>query len=149
MLIRPTMKLIRGAYWAAFLVLALATGVWVNVYKAHQDALWLPAAAALLLLWPALKHIRRGFTKITVTGDKLRYETGLLSKTTRTIQLSKVQDVRVDQTLLQRILRIGDLSIETAGETSRLMISGIDDPQETADQIVEASRAGGRKGHGA
>jgi len=144
MLIRPTMKFIRLGYGAVFSVLAVATGLWANVY---HDAVWLPVAGLLLLLWPAARHARRSFTKVTITGDKLRYETGFLSKTTRTIQLSKVQDVRVDQSLGQRLFGVGNLSIETAGETSRLTVADIDDPQETADQIVEASQHGVGKGH--
>jgi hypothetical protein len=32
--------------------------------------------------------------------------------------LAKVQDVRVDQTLGQRLLNIGDLSLESAGGTA-------------------------------
>ena len=45
---------------------------------------------------------------MTMVGDKLRYEVGMLSKATRTIQLSKVQDVTVRQSLPQRIAGVGD-----------------------------------------
>jgi uncharacterized membrane protein YdbT with pleckstrin-like domain len=71
-----------------------------------------------------------------------------LSKTVRTIQLTKVQDVRVDQSLWQRIFRLGDISIETAGETSRLTITNVDQPREVADEISEAAQGPGapRKG---
>jgi hypothetical protein len=34
---------------------------------------------------------------------------------------------------------MGDISIETAGESSRLTMSGIDRPQVVADQILEAA----------
>ena len=61
----------------------------------------------LLFLFPMFGSLRRRFTKVTVTGDKLRYETGILSRTCRTIQLSKVQDVSVVQTLWQRLVGIG------------------------------------------
>ena len=77
---------------------------------------------------------------MTMVGDKLRYETGMLSKATRTIQLSKVQDVTVRQSLGQRIAGVGDLSIETAGESSRLTFPNIDGPQVIADRIIETGR---------
>ncbi len=60
--------------------------------------------------------------KLTIAGDKLRYETGLASKSMRIIQLPKVQDVRVLQSFWQRIFGVGDISIETAGENSRLVV---------------------------
>jgi uncharacterized membrane protein YdbT with pleckstrin-like domain len=77
--------------------------------------------------------------KATITGDRLRYETGFTSKSTRTIQLSKVQDVRVDQTLMQRMFHVGNISIETAGEASRLTLVHIDNPQPLADEIMNRS----------
>jgi uncharacterized membrane protein YdbT with pleckstrin-like domain len=88
--------------------------------------------------------LRRQVSKLIITGDKLRYETGFLSKTTRTISLAKVQDVSVRQTLGQRMTNTGDLSIETAGETSRLTVRHIDRPQAIADQLHEASVAAAR-----
>ena len=108
----------------------------------HQP--WLPAVAALVLLVPIRRHIRRQLVKMTITGDKLRTEAGLLVKTTRSIQLSKVQDVRVDQSLGQRLLGVGDITIETSGESSRLEIDNIDRPQSIADEIIAASQALGK-----
>src|SRR5204863_5295988 len=98
--------------------------------------------ALFIFVWPAAKHARQRLSKITIEGDKLRYEIGLLAKTSRTIQLTKVQDVTVRQTLKQRIAGIGDLSFETAGETSRLTIANIDEPQAVADRIMEMAQVG-------
>jgi hypothetical protein len=39
---------------------------------------------------------------------------------------------------------VGELSIETAGEASRLTVHNLDDPQAIADHIVEVSHAGSR-----
>ena len=99
---------------------------------------WIPSLAALLLLWPLERQMRRYAAKVSITGDKLRYETGFFSKSTRTIQLSKIQDVRVDQSLSQRIFGVGNISIETAGESSRLTVFHIDHPQHVADTIMHA-----------
>jgi uncharacterized membrane protein YdbT with pleckstrin-like domain len=98
------------------------------------------ALPPLILLWPAAKALRQRFTKAVISGDRLRYETGMASKSTRTIQLSKLQDVRVDQRLSQRIFNVGDLSIETAGETSRLTIVNVDGPQALADEIMNLAQ---------
>src|SRR5262245_38727241 len=137
MMIRPTFKFIQLGYVLAILV-ALAVGF--GLYS--QTAQPYGFLALVLLLWPFSKHVRQLLTKLTISGDKLRYELGLLSKTTRTIQLSKVQDVTVRQTLWQRLAGVGDLSIETAGETSRLTIINIDQPQDVADKIMEIAQHG-------
>ncbi len=96
----------------------------------------------VILLWPFKRHLRNRLTRMTILDDKLRYERGFLTKTTRTILLSRVQDVTVHQHLGQRILGVGDLSIETAGESSRETIFNIDRPQQIADHINEHSQKG-------
>ena len=137
MMIRPTLKFIQLGY---ILTALAAIGIAVLVYS--QTGQPYGMVALFLLLWPLSKHFRQRITVLTIVGDKLRYEIGLLSKTTRTIQLSKVQDVTVRQSLGQRVAGVGDLSIETAGETSRLTIRNIDRPQEFADKIMEIAQHG-------
>jgi len=141
--IRPSMKQVKA--WYVFAVLLIVAAVVVQAkYLTPKDQLpWLPAVTLLVLLIPIRRHIRRQTIKVTITGDKLRYESGLLSKTTRNIQLSKVQDVRVEQSLGQRMMGVGDLSIETSGESSRLEVDNIDQPQAIADEIIAASQEHG------
>ena len=103
---------------------------------------WLPWMASLIFIPVLMRGLRRQLTTISITGDRLRYVSGMASKSTRTIQLAKVQDVRVDQTLGQRIFGVGDLSIETAGEASRLTIADVDNPQSLADTILDHSQKG-------
>jgi uncharacterized membrane protein YdbT with pleckstrin-like domain len=57
----------------------------------------------------------------------------------RLIQLPKVQDVRVLQAFGQRVFNVGDISIETAGENSRLVVKNLDKPKQLAEQITDAS----------
>jgi uncharacterized membrane protein YdbT with pleckstrin-like domain len=146
--IRPSMKVVKMWYCFALLVIVAAVFVHVLYLMPRKEPSWLrrpwlPAIAALVLLVPIRRHISRQLVKMTIAGDKLRYETGLLSKTTRNIQLSKIQDVRVDQSLGQRILGVGDVSIETSGETSLLGVDNLDRPQAIADEIIAASQEHG------
>jgi uncharacterized membrane protein YdbT with pleckstrin-like domain len=148
LVIRPSMKFVKLGYLVVG-GLFLAALVGESQWKDKPESLppWLiPAIFVLLLLWPASRHLRQRFTVMTMLGDKLRYETGMLSKATRTIQLSKVQDVTVRQTLAQRMGGVGDLSIETAGDSSRLTFANIDSPQSIADRIIDASHRIGVKG---
>ena len=137
--VRPTIKFIRAGYIAVLIVILGASTAW---YMLHPEPTWLPAVLLLLLLWPLARHIRRHTAKVTISADKLRYELGLLSKSTRTIQLPKIQDVRVDQSLAQRLIGVGSISIETAGEASRLTVHNIDLPQAIADEIMARSQHG-------
>lgn len=137
--IRPSMKFIRAGYLLVLLLIVAAVIVHYQYLADKEDKPWLPIATSVLLLLPIRRHLQRQSVKITIAGDKLRSETGLMSKSTRIIQLSKVQDVRVIQSVSQRIFGVGDVSIETAGENSRLLVENLDNPQELAEQITDLS----------
>jgi uncharacterized membrane protein YdbT with pleckstrin-like domain len=138
--IRPSLKLIWAAYAViALLVVASLVLYSMDVYGAvHWGVALLPA---LLLLWPLKRHIQSRFTRLILSGDKLCYETGVLARSKRLIQITKVQDVRMDQTLTQRMLGIGNISLETAGETSRLVMRNVDSPDHAAETILRIAHA--------
>ena len=143
--IRPSMKQIKVLYVLALIAIIAVAAAYAN-YLYRQDPVkyppWVPAIALIVLLVPIRRQIRRQAVKVTISGDKLRYDLGLLSKTTRNIQLSKVQDVRVDQRMSQRMFGVGDIAIETAGEASRLMLHNVDNPQALADEILNRAQHG-------
>jgi len=150
MIIRPTMKFIYLGYLLVMvIVVALIVALmqikdWPQqIPSAWQP--WIPWVPVLLLLWPVKRHMLNRLTKMTIMDDRLRYERGLMGRTTRTILISRVQDVTVHQRVGQRLFGLGDLSIETAGEASRETILNIDRAKEIADHINELSQRGHSK----
>ena len=138
--IRPSLKLI----WAAYTAIALLVVASVALYSMglYGNVHWgVSLVPALLLLWPLKRHIQSRFTRLILTGDKLCYENGVMARSKRLIQITKVQDVRVDQALTQRMLGIGNLSLETAGETSRLVMRNVDSPDRVAEDILRIAHA--------
>jgi uncharacterized membrane protein YdbT with pleckstrin-like domain len=138
--IQPTAKFIKAGLVSAILVIVALEIAYVTVWNGPTG--WWMVLPVLLLAWPGSRFLKRRLTRTTITGDRLRYETGLATKSTRNIQLSKIQDVRVDQRLLQRFFDVGDLSIETAGEASRLTIHNVDQPQQLADELMNRVQRG-------
>ena len=136
--VRPSSKLLKPVYTLAFVLIALAYGY--NNNRAERME-WLVIPPLLLLAWTLWLNLKLRFTKLTLAGKKLRYETGMLSRSSRTMELAKVQDVKVDQTFFQRLLGLGNLTIESAGETGRLTINNIDRPDAVGDFILETARA--------
>jgi uncharacterized membrane protein YdbT with pleckstrin-like domain len=142
MLVRQSLKAVVLGY-VVCVVAAIAIAVFWQTSSAPQNIpWWVPQLVPLVLIvFAAVRHIQRRLTKIVVSTDRLRYESGLLSKTTENLELSKVQDVRVVQSLTQRIFNVGDISLETAGSSSRIAMPSIDRPQETATHILDLVRA--------
>jgi uncharacterized membrane protein YdbT with pleckstrin-like domain len=138
--IRPSMKFIKAGYAITLLLIGAAFAVhYLYIAPERPGPPWLPIASLILLVWPIKRHLQRQTVKLTIAGDKMRYEVGFVSKSTRIIQLPKVQDVRVVQSFFQRIFGVGDISIETAGENSRLVVQNLDEPRQLAEQITDAS----------
>lgn len=139
--IRPSMKFIKAGYVFTAVVVCAAIILEYNYVHERNPAFfpYLPIVTLLFLLWPVKRHLQRQTVKLTIAGDKLRYETGLTSKSMRIIQLPKIQDVRVLQSFRQRIFDVGDISIETAGESSRLVVQNLDRPRHLAEEITDAS----------
>lgn len=140
MQLRASTKFIKLGY-VFCLMIALAIAVYLKTTGPTDERLWwlliVPGLFAVVVL---TRHIERRLMKLEIMGDRLRFQSGFLSKTTRTMELVKVQDVRVDQTLGQRMIGVGDLSFETAGETSRIVMRSIDRPQLAADHILELAK---------
>ena len=77
-------------------------------------------------------------------ADRLRrktpYETGMFSRVRPHDGGLEGAGRSGGSTFMERLLSLGTISIETAGETGRLTMAGIEDPQEVADYILEAAR---------
>jgi len=142
-IIRPSLKLVRAGYLAVGLLVAVLYFLGFRANWFDEWPWWTPALGLLLALWPLKRHIASRFDRLVVAGDRLRLESGVLRRTSRMMQLSKVQDVRVEQTLWQRLLGTGDLYVETAGEAGQLFLANVDDPHEVSAFILSAASAAG------
>jgi membrane protein YdbS with pleckstrin-like domain len=141
MQIRPSTKFIRLGYVLCLLLAAAIAVVIKSIGPPDGPYWWLLLIPGFLLLILMMRHIRRRMIKLDIIGDRVRYESGFLSKMTRTEDVIKLQDVQVHQTLGQRLVGIGDLSFETAGGSSRIVMHSIDRPQAAADHILELAKA--------
>lgn len=134
--IRPTMRFILIGYALAIILLAAALIWWALQQTPLSQAA--VVVAVLLLAWPIARHLKRQRVRCWLEGGQLRYESGLFTSTVKTIQVANIQDVTVRRSLAQRIWGLGDLRIETAGKSSALEISNVEEPQKSADQILDS-----------
>jgi uncharacterized membrane protein YdbT with pleckstrin-like domain len=136
--IRPSMKTVWLAYCLAIIVIVAAA--WAYFEYADDKPRWLLAIPLIVLLPPLKMHLQRRIIKLRFQDDHLILETGFLSRTRRTVDTAKIQDVTVKQTLGQRLLGVGDLMLESAGESGRMAIANLDRPREIADAVINSSK---------
>lgn len=92
-------------------------------------------------------------TTYTITNQRLTIERGILSKHMQQTRVERVQNVNTDQTLLDRILRVGRVDFDTAGaDDSEFVFRGIANPEQVVRAVDRAhrereSRRGGPDDH--
>lgn len=106
----------------------------------RQPLFWL--ACVLVLLIPALIAVtRRASLVLRIFPDRLMLETGLLAKNVLEIYIADVRTIEIHQSLSQRMLNIGDISIDTAGPADdELTARNIPDPIYLRDLVQDLRR---------
>jgi uncharacterized membrane protein YdbT with pleckstrin-like domain len=75
-------------------------------------------------------QLRRMQTTYSITNRRLTIESGLLSRRLHQTRLERVQNVNATQTLLQRLVWIGTVDFDTAGESDfEFAFRGVSDPR--------------------
>ncbi len=101
--------------------------------------------AVLCLLWVAARYARWATTNFVVTTDRLIFRQGVLSKRGKEIPLGRLNDVAVNQTLFERLIGAGDVTIESGGERGQQVFSDIPKPFLVQNVIYrEIQREGDR-----
>ncbi len=94
------------------------------------------------LVWLAGRYARWVTTNFVVTTDRVIYRSGVLGKSGTEIPLDRVNTMFFNQSIFERLLRSGDLIIESGGETGKQTFSDISQPsmvQNTIYQQIEAN----------
>jgi uncharacterized membrane protein YdbT with pleckstrin-like domain len=106
---------------------------------------WLGVALAVVLVvvacWAAARVARRQCTNFVVTTDRLVYRSGVISKHGKEIPLERVNDIAFHQTVFERLIGTGDLSIESAGAQSRETFGDIPRPAAVQNEIYRQMEA--------
>lgn len=133
--VRPSTTLIKARYALALML----AGVVLYYYSTLKKPYWLAGLAipAAIVISAISRHLKTRFTTLELAGDRLKLDIGMASKTSRSVPLSKVQDVTVSQTVGQRLLGVGDISVLTAGESGSLTIQDVNAPKTVAERILD------------
>ena len=101
--------------------------------------------AVLGLLWLAVRYARWATTNFVVTTDRLVFREGVLGKRGKEIPLERVNDIAVAQTLFERLIGAGDLTVESGGERGQQVFTDVSKPFLVQNVIhTEVERAGDR-----
>ena len=129
--------------WFLVIVGAASFGAAVIPVGRQQGLLRLAVVvgALLLLVFVVVGPLLRWrTTHYVITTHRLLFREGVLARHGRDIALSRITDVSYRQTLWERLIRSGTLTIESAGETGTTVLSKIPDSegvQQLLNHMIE------------
>jgi uncharacterized membrane protein YdbT with pleckstrin-like domain len=131
--IRHTASIHWIVYWPGLLILLAGIVVFIYGRNANPHGIFWSVIAAALVLIALVLLFREWFlwwtTEIAVTNRRIIYKTGFISRDTNEMHMDKVESVKVDQSILGRILNYGDVTVLGTGtglETMRTIAAPIE-----------------------
>lgn len=128
----------------AALVGSCALGIWALVTRDADDGglektLHVGAAVLIVvaLVWLLVRLIKWRSTEFVVTTERCVYRSGVFAKKGIEIPLDRINTVFFNQSIFERMVKAGDLAIESAGENSRQEFSDIFDPMKVQNRIYQ------------
>lgn len=134
----PSWRAVLGFYIGGVAgALVIAAIVWLVA-----GAFWgVVAALALTAVVLLAGLIKRTATDYMVTNQRLYIRRGILSKKVQQTRIDRVQNVNTEQSLRERILRVGTVDFDTAGsDDSEFRFVGISDPGKVVAAVDRAQR---------
>jgi uncharacterized membrane protein YdbT with pleckstrin-like domain len=114
---------------AAIVALAASVGVGIAV------------GVVLIALVIVVGFVRRMATTYMVSNQRLYIRRGILSKRIQQTRIDRVQNVNTDQSVIERILRVGTVDFDTAGtDDSDFTFVGLSNPSRVVAAVDRAQR---------
>jgi uncharacterized membrane protein YdbT with pleckstrin-like domain len=105
-------------------------------------------AIAIAGLWLIVVWIRWQSTAYTLTDQRIKIETGVFGRSSKTIPIDRIQDCTTKQTLFGRMLGYGRVEVDAAGAQGAEVLDHLPSPGAFRDQVFMLSerRRGGASG---
>lgn len=144
-------------HWQAILIpillLVVALALVVIVFQQADGTVAKAVAGGILLVWLVMAARRLAIwatTKYVITTERVIVRSGVFSRRGKEIPLEVINDVAFNQSLFERIVKSGDLLIESAGQYGQSRYTDIPHPETLQSLIyqVREKRIYELEGHG-
>lgn len=124
-----------------FVVVVLLPLAWFLANGAWRSVAWVPLAAGLVVLLPAI--VKRQSSDFAVTNKRVMMKAGVLTTRSVELLLNKIEAIAVDQGFLGRIFGYGNIVVTGSGGT-REAFSQIQGPLEFRRAVQSVSDTAAR-----
>jgi uncharacterized membrane protein YdbT with pleckstrin-like domain len=109
-----------------------------NLLGSADAFAWILGLLALALF--IMAFMRHYTTAYTITGSGVSKKRGIFSTYLENIPYNKIQDIRLSQSFLGRILNVGNIYLDTAGTPGiEMVLRGVPGPQKIYNLLTKNS----------
>ena len=102
----------------------------------QKVALWVWLVGAVVWAgWLLIKYLDWTFTYFVVTSERVIFRTGVIAKRGVEIPLSRINNINFEQSVWERVIGAGDLSIESAGKDGQSTFEDVQHPDGVQQEI--------------
>jgi uncharacterized membrane protein YdbT with pleckstrin-like domain len=135
----PSWRATLAFYIQGLLAVAVIAAIAWLVSSAGLGGAIFAGGAALVVL---VGFIKRVATVYTITNQRLRIKRGILAKKVQQTRIDRVQNVNTDQSVIDRLLRVGTVDFDTAGtDDSDFTFDGVSSPAKVVEAVDRAQHA--------
>jgi uncharacterized membrane protein YdbT with pleckstrin-like domain len=141
----PSWRSILAFYLKGLLALVVVAALAGLVSRLAEDEVkvgWVVVVALVALVVVVVGgYLKRMATRYTITNQRLVIRRGILSRAEQHSRIDRIQNVTTQQSVLQRLLRVGTVEFDTAaGEDDELKFSGVAEPHGVVEAVRQAQR---------
>lgn len=132
-------------HWTAILgplgitLLALVLVVFLAFFTTEGLSVWGPLVVAVIWLVLVIRGLIRWWTtNHVITNERVIHRAGFISKTGKEIPLEMINTVSFHQSAFERMVRSGDVTIESAGEQGQTIYRDIPQAEAKKNMIYKA-----------
>ena len=140
----PSWRSILDFYFKGAVVLVIIAALVAVLTRVLGDEVDKTLVVIVLIVGAAIGvlagFIKRVATRYTITNKRLNVKHGIISRDVQETRLERVQDVRYSQSVVQRLLQIGDVDFDTAADDpTSFVFAGVAEPREIVELVNTAS----------
>jgi uncharacterized membrane protein YdbT with pleckstrin-like domain len=138
---RATLAFYLKGLLGAVILLAAYAGIASVAGDGADTSMLVVVGIVLLALVIVGGYVWRMATTYTITNRRLHIKRGIVARKTQEARLERVQNVNTEQSVIERMLRVGTVDFDTAGtDADGFRFEGVADPLEVVQSVDRAQR---------
>jgi len=133
-------EVIRGWPWSLVGLIIIAAPIVLKVLRDQTAILWwvYPAAFVVGAILICIPWVWSKTMRFKISNYRIDVERGLLSKRIDTLELWHVEDIRMQQSILERIMGVGTVTIFSNDDTTpQLPMRGLPHPRQLFETLKQ------------